>query len=47
MGLILKAETKFFCHVFTTKPGKADNIRETLMEAVRNFILFSFCFLPC
>lgn len=33
LGLVLKGETKFFCHVFSSKPGKGGEIRETIMEA--------------
>ncbi len=35
MALVLKCDSKYFCHVFTAKTGAGEDVRATLMESVR------------
>ena len=35
LALVIKADTKFYCHVFTAKPGEGDTVKTSLMESVR------------
>ena len=38
LALVIKTETKFYCHIFTTKPGGGDELKATVMESVRRFM---------